>query len=463
MRLPRVPLTWLLGAVTILASLMFVVSVVSLTRIIRMSSEQRLERGRDLVQRELSRWEAEHDLDGGGTARTMVVGLRGGLTTTQPLRAGLTPEVDQALNTLVTTAAGEGTVFKEVEGAEGKDGTIMLGARRRPDGRLMWAAYSVGPPRFADTWRQTVIVLSLATVLLGAIALVTVVGTTRGARALKRSLAALEQDLSAEVARPAIVELAGVADGVSSLARSLAESQHEREALAGELRRSERLAALGRVVAGLAHEVRNPLAAMKLRVDVARGTDSVPPEVVTELEAVDEEIARLERLVTDFLVVSGRRLGRRVDSDLGEIARRRASLLAPWARERGISLAVAGSAHAHVDPDACARAVDNLLKNAIEASPAGAEVSVRVTRRDEGAALDVEDRGPGVPEARVVELFEPFFTTKPDGTGLGLAVSRAIAVASGGHLSYQREEGVTRFALSLPSSSSGASPLGARA
>ena len=63
--------------------------------------------------------------------------------------------------------------------------------------------------------------------------------------------------------------------------------------------------------------------------------------------------------------------------------------------------------------------------------------------------MSVEDRGPGVPEDRVHELFEPFFTTKPDGTGLGLAVSRAIAVASGGQISYQRAAGVTRFELAL--------------
>ena len=81
--------------------------------------------------------------------------------------------------------------------------------------------------------------------------------------------------------------------------------------------------------------------------------------------------------------------------------------------------------------------------------PGGAAVRVRVERRGGVAAAAVEDHGPGVPEERVHELFEPFFTTKPDGTGLGLAVSRAIAVASGGQLAYRRDEGVTRFELSL--------------
>jgi signal transduction histidine kinase len=117
---------------------------------------------------------------------------------------------------------------------------------------------------------------------------------------------------------------------------------------------------------------------------------------------------------------------------------------------------VEGSARAIVDPDACTRAVDNLVRNAVEASPAGAEVYVRVERRDRVATLAVEDRGPGIPEERAHELFQPFFTTKPDGMGLGLAVSRAIALASGGQLSYRRSEGVTRFELSLASVLTGA-------
>jgi signal transduction histidine kinase len=260
---------------------------------------------------------------------------------------------------------------------------------------------------------------------------------------------ALEEDLSTEIARPALAELASVAEGVASLARGLADAQREREALSIELGRRERLAALGRVVAGVAHEVRNPLASMKLRVDVARSSENVPASVVAELDAVDEEIGRLDRLVTNFLVVSGRRIGPRVDSDLGELARKRIAQLAPWAKEQGVSLAVLGSARAVVDPEACARAVDNLVKNAVEASSPGAEVRVRIERREGVAAMAVEDHGPGVPEDRVHELFEPFFTTKPDGTGLGLAVSRAIAVASGGQLSYRRDEGVTRFELAL--------------
>ncbi|MDI1431359.1 sensor histidine kinase [Polyangium sorediatum] len=446
-------LRWLLGAVTILASLVFGVSVVSVNRLIRMSSEQRLERGRDLVQRELARWAEAPDADG-GAARFTVLGLRGGTAQDPavpggpiPIRSGLSGEADRALSTLAAVAPRDRA---EVGALDVEEGTLFLGARRSADGRLLWVAYTVSMSKLVGTWRLIAGLLTSATVLLGGIALGTVIAATRGARGLKRSLAALEEDLTAEVPRPALAELSSVAEGVASLAASLAAAERERERLAEELGRKERLAALGRVVAGVAHEVRNPLASIKLRVDMARTSEGVPAEVAQELDAVDEEITRLDRLLTDFLVVSGRRIGRRVDTELRDVVDRRLVLLSTWAKERGVSLAVSGRARAVVDPDACARAVDNLVKNGVEASPAGAEVRVQIERRGGLSVLTVEDDGDGVPEDRASELFEPFFTTKPEGTGLGLAVSRAIAVASGGRLTYQREGGVTRFELSVP-------------
>src|SRR5262249_39115168 len=110
MKLPRISLRWLLGAVTILASLMFVVSVVSLSRLIRMSAEQRLERGRDLVQRELARWAAEPDPTGGPT-RFTVLGIRGGIVSDHPsgagdasIQSGISPEVNRVLATVSAVA-----------------------------------------------------------------------------------------------------------------------------------------------------------------------------------------------------------------------------------------------------------------------------------------------------------------------------------------------------------------------
>ena len=109
-----------------------------------------------------------------------------------------------------------------------------------------------------------------------------------------------------------------------------------------------------------------------------------------------------------------------------------------------------GEASARVDADAVGRVVDNLLRNAVEASCRGGNVEVEIAGTESEARLAVSDRGPGVEAARENELFEPFFTTKAEGMGLGLALSRAIASAHEGALTYRRRDGVTCFELVLP-------------
>ncbi len=134
---------------------------------------------------------------------------------------------------------------------------------------------------------------------------------------------------------------------------------------------------------------------------------------------------------------------------LGELVGERVGLLQPWAKERGVALTCSGEANAEVASEAVARAVDNLIRNAVEASPSGTELKVEIAPVKGEAVVRIEDHGPGVDPARAGELFEPFFTTKSEGTGLGLAISRAIANAHSGALIYHREGDATRFELSL--------------
>jgi len=142
-------------------------------------------------------------------------------------------------------------------------------------------------------------------------------------------------------------------------------------------------------------------------------------------------------------------------------------VMTPWAAEKGVTLRAAGEGRVNADPDALGRAIDNLLRNAVEASKPGAVVVATVEEGPCGLAqgagpqgasslrIAVEDRGAGVAPTRAVELFEPFFTTKADGTGLGLAISRGIARAHGGDLTYARGAEVTRFELTLPALTDG--------
>jgi signal transduction histidine kinase len=316
-------------------------------------------------------------------------------------------------------------------------------------GGYAFAIHRVVTGRETRTLRAAVMVLSLLSLVLVVVSLRTVVAVDRGVATLRGALAAVAKDLKAPVARPRVRELGDIADGLAALAEELSRAQGEHERLTTELAARERLAALGRVAAGIAHEVRNPLAAMKLRADLARAGGEATPAIARDLTDIASEIVRLDRLVSDLLVVSGRRAGPHTDVDLGTLVGERVRLLAPWAQERGVTVECSGTARASVDADAIARAVDNLLRNAVEASPPSSIVVVKVEPEAGLARVTVTDRGPGVSQEHAAELFEPFFTTKQGGTGLGLALARAVANAHAGTLTYARDAEATRFTLTV--------------
>lgn len=332
-------------------------------------------------------------------------------------------------------------------------GALAIAAAPRREGGYAWSARVVTAPRGAQTWRVVVALMALSTLASLLAALRTLRGAERGTAALQRTLAALSKDLRAPVARPDLAELARVADGVAQLASDLAAAQESRAHLQRALASRERLASLGRVVAGVAHELRNPLASIKLRVDLARMQSS--PASPEDLAEIADEVARLDRLVLDLLTLSGKKPGPRAPQDLGALVRQRADRMSPWAETLGVCFRVEGEGVVEMDADGVARAVDNLLRNAAQASPRGGAVRALV-RCDAGRVrLTVEDDGPGVPEDRAAELFEPFFTTRPEGTGLGLALARAVAESHGGAIRYARSGGVTRFEIELPQSHPG--------
>jgi signal transduction histidine kinase len=431
--------------ILLLGAIVSALSVGALARLLTVSTQHRIERAREEVNELLLR--LAHEAGAlSDPAPGNVVGMRAGLSdghTPLSAPARWRPELERALR----------------EGAEASPRTtqvafahsnLVLGTVRAADGRIGWAALEVRPLPHLEAWKFTIWLLSFATIVLVATTMRAVVSMQRDANALGASLSNLARDLDSPVARPALRELADVADGITELAKSLAEARREEARLAEELSRNERLAALGRVAAGVAHEVRNPLASIKLRLDLAVAGSQLPDSVRDAIGHASAEILRLDRLVADLLVVAGRSTGPQERLSLSELTRARCEVLRPWAAERHVALRVEGEAWAHAHADSVARAVDNLIRNAVEASSSGDTVAIQISEDESRARVSVRDHGAGVEAQRESELFEPFFTTKPDGTGLGLPLARSIAQAHGGDVRYARVGSETRFELELP-------------
>ena len=231
------------------------------------------------------------------------------------------------------------------------------------------------------------------------------------------------------LARTGERELDRIVDALNEAGRRLADGRRESEALAARVAASERLAALGRVAAGVAHEIRNPIASMQLKAENALAGDDARRQAA--LRGMLGQIARLDALVGELLSFTQKREARPRLVDL-------ASFLAERAEEHAATnIAIATSSavpQARLDPDLLSRVLDNLIRNACAHAGPDGRVTVTAARQAAGLVITVADTGQGIaPELRD-SLFEPFVTGRPEGTGLGLAIAREFAEAQGGRL-----------------------------
>ncbi|MCP3143995.1 sensor histidine kinase [Pyxidicoccus xibeiensis] len=255
----------------------------------------------------------------------------------------------------------------------------------------------------------------------------------------------------------ALRRMAEALQAEQTLTRSQMESLREANARLAraqtELVSSERLATVGRLAAGVAHEVGNPLSGILGYVALAR-TKASTPEVKDFLDRIDHEVQRIDHIIRGLLDLGRPGSASLGPVELGAVVETCVRLVRATPELAGVTveLGLEPGLLARADPGPLSQILINLLLNAGQAM--GGQGRVHVTSRREGdeAWLVVEDAGPGIPPEVMERLFEPFFTTKGrQGTGLGLAVSLRLAQVMGGRLLAENAPaGGARFTVSLP-------------
>jgi signal transduction histidine kinase len=223
-------------------------------------------------------------------------------------------------------------------------------------------------------------------------------------------------------------------------------------------RESERLAELGTLTGGLAHEIKNPLSTVQLNLQLLSEEldprDSNQQRMVHRLGVVQRETGRLREILDDFLRYAGKMELDRKPTDLNELLEELVDFFSPQAQLQRVQLRLRrdeGPLIANVDPKFIKQAVLNLMLNGVQAMPNGGELILSATSADGRARIDVIDTGGGVPDDAVQNIFKAYYSTKRGGTGLGLAISQRIAREHGGSLKAESEPGKgSDFSLTVP-------------
>jgi signal transduction histidine kinase len=410
-----------------------------------------------------------------GARRAMFVETRTALTQTLPsvgssaslaLATDLSTELDAIEASLDADPALFERLFAAIASgdADGVNRTIVsLGAvEHDADKRLRVLAGRVGgsidelSSAARDRELRSIWALAVLAALTMAVGLVVSFHVRRVlaplARVTSRARAVARGDLTPRPVEPGDDEIGQLEVAFEKMVSGLARAQ--------ELALSnERLAAIGNMAAHVTHEIRNPLSAMGLNVEMleeelANDTDAGRAEVKSLLAAIQREVQRLEHLSEEYLRVARLPQPRMEAEDVALVVRDVVAFAHREIESAGCTVALEIAPRlppALFDEAQLRQALLNLLRNAREAMPGGGPIDVRVAAEGMSVTIDVDDRGGGVPETIRARVFDPFVSSKGEGTGLGLAITRHIIESHGGTVTCEpREGGGTRFRLALP-------------
>ena len=235
------------------------------------------------------------------------------------------------------------------------------------------------------------------------------------------------------------------------LVNEIATLKEQLRAKEAEIKKAERLSVLGQTASALAHEVRNPLGAIKLFVSMLRRDLKDQPQSIEVLNHIERSISTLDHTVTNILFFSKERLLPRVPLNLHSLVREEILVLSMAAPEAPpISLVVSGNPFIHGNDTALRQLLKNLVMNSYQATKFKGQISIAVSDLNEGAIeVVMQDDGPGIPAQMIKSVIEPFVTSRSEGTGLGLAICRQIVEAHGGKIEVTNAPGA-RFQIVLP-------------
>lgn len=226
------------------------------------------------------------------------------------------------------------------------------------------------------------------------------------------------------------------------------------ERLGNQLQVSERLAALGRVTAGVAHEVKNPLNSMRLWLEVLKGNMPVEPEPQQAVKMLDSEIDRLDRAVKTFLNFTRPVEMNLEQTELRSFLEEILEAARPAIVKAGVELMSELSPDplpAFLDRQLIHQAILNLLLNACDFTPAGGRITLSLRRNGDFAEICVSDTGKGISPEDRGKIFQLFFTTRPQGSGIGLANTFRFVQLHNGRIEFESELGRgTNFRVELP-------------
>jgi signal transduction histidine kinase len=247
-------------------------------------------------------------------------------------------------------------------------------------------------------------------------------------------------------------QLQRTAEGLENSYKKLQTQSERIIAIEEQLRRSEKLSTLGEMAAVLAHEIRNPLGSIRGTAEILRD-DYRPGDPKHEfIEIQIKETERLNHVVEDFLRMARQQPLELHDCSIREELETIVTLVSKDAQDRGITLLLEACPEPAIikgDGEKLRQAFLNIVINALQATPDGGSVTISASknplpsRERENSSIEIifRDTGPGIDNETLTRIFEPFFTTKPDGTGLGLAVTRKIVEAHHGTIDVESEVG----------------------